>query len=82
MTPTTNITPDPVPTPTTPPLAPEVQAVLDEVLQRVAQARMPGDPPRPQTETADEWIARFREWVNSHPKSEVIADDSRESIYD
>jgi hypothetical protein len=33
-------------------------------------------------ETVEEWIARFQAWVESHPKSDVIADDSRESIYE
>lgn len=68
--------------PTTPPLPAETQAVLDELLQRIAQARMPGGPPRPRTETAAEWVARLQAWIDSQPKRDVIADDSRESIYD
>jgi hypothetical protein len=39
----------------------------------------PGPPPG---ETADEWIARIRAFAASRPRSDVIADDSRESIYD
>jgi hypothetical protein len=27
------------------------------------------------------WAGAFREWAESHPKSDTIADDSRESIY-
>lgn len=30
----------------------------------------------------DVWLARWDEWVASHPPSEVVADDSRESIYE
>lgn len=63
-------------------LAPDMQAVLDELLARIAQARMPGDPPRQQTETAEEWVARLRAWVNSQPSRNPNFDDSRESIYD
>ncbi len=32
-------------------------------------------------ETAEQWIARLRAWAQRFPKSNVIADDSRESIY-
>lgn len=38
----------------------------------------PGPPPG---ETAEEWIARFTRFVDSRPRTDVIADDSRESIY-
>jgi hypothetical protein len=36
----------------------------------------------PPNETAEEWIARFRAWVESHPKRAIEFDDSRESIYE
>jgi hypothetical protein len=55
---------------------------MDELLQRIAQARMPGDPPRPRTETAEERVERFLEWVNSQPSRNPNMDDSRDSIYD
>ena len=29
----------------------------------------------------EEWIARFRAWAESHPKREIVIDDSREAIY-
>lgn len=32
-------------------------------------------------EQTDDWNARLREWAERFPKSDVIADDSRESIY-
>jgi hypothetical protein len=35
----------------------------------------------PPGETADEWIARWRAFVDSRPPVKVFADDSRESIY-
>ena len=30
----------------------------------------------------EEWVKEFREWVASHPKVDVVVDDSRESIYE
>ncbi len=32
--------------------------------------------------SADLWISRWRSWAAGHPNSAVIADDSRESIYE
>lgn len=32
--------------------------------------------------TPEEWVKAFREWAASHPALPVIADDSRESIYE
>jgi len=79
MTPITNTPAVPA---TNPPLSPEMQAELDKLLQLVAKARMPGEPPPPRTETPDERAARFLEWVNSHESRNPNMDDSRESIYD
>jgi hypothetical protein len=31
---------------------------------------------------ADQWIAEWRAWVESRPTRPIIADDSRESIYE
>ena len=31
--------------------------------------------------SAEEWVRAFQDWVASHPVLPVIADDSRESIY-
>ena len=45
-------------------------------------ARVPGTGPPP-GETAEQWVARWKAWVASHPKRDgVDLDDSRESIYD
>ncbi len=38
--------------------------------------------PAPRTETAEEWVARFTAWVDSHISRNPNMDDSRESIYD
>lgn len=32
--------------------------------------------------TPEEWVRVFREWAASHPLLHLIADDSRESIYE
>jgi hypothetical protein len=37
---------------------------------------------RPEDLSAEEWVAKFRAWVDSQPRRDVIADDSRESIYE
>ncbi len=34
-----------------------------------------------ETATLEEWSHELRAWAASHPASDVIADDSRESIY-
>lgn len=52
---------------------------LVETIRSTAGATLAA-PPR--TETAEEWIARLREWAESHPKREIVIDDSRESIYE
>jgi hypothetical protein len=31
--------------------------------------------------SAEEWTKRWRAWCDSHPRREIIIDDSRESIY-
>jgi hypothetical protein len=31
---------------------------------------------------AEDWIASWRTWVHSHPSRAVLADDSRDSIYE
>lgn len=55
------------------------------VLQTMADA-LRANPPRPSGpppgDTAEAWAARWRAFVASRPRSDVIADDSRESIYE
>ena len=38
--------------------------------------------PLHESATPEEWVRAFREWAASHPVLSVIADDSRESIYE
>jgi hypothetical protein len=38
--------------------------------------------PRRPEETTEEWIGRIREWIDSHPKREIVIDDDRETIYE
>jgi len=60
-----------------------VESYLQELAVRVARqgigtggfASVPEKP-------AEEWIAEWRAWVESHPARTVLADDSRESIYE
>lgn len=33
------------------------------------------------TETPDEWVARWYAWTDSHPKRDIVIDDSRDAIY-
>lgn len=35
----------------------------------------------PSDQTAEEWVAAWRAWVDSHASNPHVADDSRESIY-
>ena len=32
-------------------------------------------------ETNDEWVARWYSWTDSHPKRDIVIDDSRDAIY-
>jgi hypothetical protein len=41
-----------------------------------------GNQPFYKTATADEWSRELRNWAASHPTRNVVADDSRESIYE
>jgi len=59
------------------------EAVVSD-LQRLVSTLRTAAPPitPPPAETAEEWIARFRAWVESHAVRNVTIDDSRESIYE
>lgn len=65
----------------------EVVRDLEKLVQTLRhQFAATGAAPTPMREetaglSADEWIARFRAWSESHPRRESIIDDSRESIY-
>ncbi len=63
-------------------LSPEAVRQLQELADQL-RAEPPARPSnlRP-GETVEEWIARFDEWVKSHPPRNPNFDDSRDSIYD
>jgi hypothetical protein len=58
------------------------EAVVSDLRRLVETLRAAAATTPPRAETPEEWVARFRAWVASHAKSDVIADDSRESIYE
>jgi hypothetical protein len=40
-----------------------------------------GEKPLYETATTEQWVQAFRQWAASHAALPMIADDSRESIY-
>jgi hypothetical protein len=79
-------------------LAPEIEAKLrkradrsgktiEEFVVRLAEEAVAADPkvldPRDKSpEAIERWITEFRAWAASHKATGVIADDSRDSIYE
>jgi hypothetical protein len=62
-----------------------LEAYLQEIAERAAQDDASGPAPRPSPppeRSAEQWIAEWRAWVDSRPVRPVLADDSRESIYE
>ncbi|HEV3079716.1 MAG TPA: hypothetical protein VGY66_08050 [Gemmataceae bacterium] len=57
------------------------ETFLQEIAERVAKEETAKTPPPPPM-SFEEWLAKWRAWVNSQPAFPVIADDSRESIYE
>lgn len=57
-----------------------VQHVVDAFRGQPAAPPAPSHGPPP-GETAEEWVARLRAFAASRPRSDTLADDSRESIY-
>ena len=58
----------------------ELSAVALEVLETgFRYVPCTNEPPRLSKE---EWLREFHEWVESHPKVDVVLDDSRETIYE
>ena len=61
------------------------EAVVSDLQRLVTTLKVAAGAPAaapPRAETPEEWIARFREWTESHPKRDIVIDDSRESIYE
>lgn len=70
-------------------LTPEAIRVVETVVDALRKQSPPPTAPQssywpgpPPGETAEEWIARLRAWCERQPRLDVIADDSRESIYE
>jgi hypothetical protein len=61
--------------------APEELALL-ALEERLADGFDPADSSTPAPVSAEEWMADFRQWAESHRRLEHLADDSRESIYE
>jgi plasmid stability protein len=59
-----------------------LEAYLREIVEREAIQPESTDHPLSQATAADSWVERWRVWAQGHPASVVVADDSRESIYD
>jgi hypothetical protein len=63
-----------------------LETYLQELAERAAQEKAAdGTAPTPLAHpelSAEQWVAEWRAWVESRPIRPVIADDSRESIYE
>jgi hypothetical protein len=57
------------------------ETYLQEVAELAAKEETAKAPPPPPL-SAEEWIAEWRAWADNQPVRPVIADDSRESIYE
>ena len=58
-----------------------LEAYLQELAERDAHRVDTAARPTAETTSVDLWVARWRAWAQGHPASVVMADDSRESIY-
>ena len=58
-----------------------LETYVQEIAERAAKEEAAKSPPPPEM-SAEEWIAEWRAFVDSRPIRPVIADDSRESIYE
>ena len=60
-----------------------INDLLKEMLdEREGVTPQPEEPTTPPQMTADEWSRTLRAWATGHPVRAVLADDSRESIYE
>jgi hypothetical protein len=59
-----------------------LEAYLQEIVEREAIQPDGTNHPAMETTATDSWVERWRAWAQGHPASVVVADDSRESIYD
>ena len=56
----------------------DVETIVREAVDQTLAAE--ANTPR-SDRSAEEWVAEFMTWVNSHPPVTHFVDDSRESIY-
>jgi hypothetical protein len=60
-----------------------VNDLLEEMLdEREGATQQPEERSSVEAVTPDEWSRALRAWAASHPVRTVIADDSRESVYE
>ncbi len=52
------------------------------VLELVEKSLSPAAPSQLDAQSDEEWLGRFHDWVAKRPAYGVVADDSRESIYE
>ena len=58
----------------------DVPAVVLELIERELKNQSNGK--QVERLSHEEWLREFHEWVESHPKVDVVLDCSRESIYE
>jgi hypothetical protein len=56
--------------------------LMDMLDERERVTRQQEEPTTPASMTSDEWSRALRAWAASHRVSTVVANDSRESIYE
>jgi len=59
-----------------------LETYLQRLAERDAQRPDSADHPTIEATAAGLWVEGWRAWAQSHPTSVVVADDSRERIYD
>jgi hypothetical protein len=57
-------------------------AYIQQLAEREAHELGGAVPSAAEAISVEGWVARWRAWAEGHPASGVIADDSRESIYE
>jgi hypothetical protein len=57
------------------------EAAVRQVEALVNYLRSQEEPHPLHTSPFEEWANALQEWVDSHPRRDTLADDSRESIY-
>jgi hypothetical protein len=70
-------------------LSPEAVRVVETLVGMLREKANPADAIPPHTGAVppsqlpyEEWVKWFRAWCESHPKRDIVIDDSRETIYE